>query len=349
VKTARFWSPEAQGPAGASGLRCQLCPHQCLIAEGKSGICQQRLNNGGQLTLPAYARITTVALDPIEKKPLYHFMPGSAVLSLGTSGCNLRCPFCQNWSISQDQAPTEELLPKAAVGLALRKKADGIAYTYNEPTVWLEYVIDTAGLAREAGLANIMVTNGYINPQPLAEALPLIDAMNIDIKSFDDNFYADLCKGHLQPVLTTAIQAVKSGTHVEITCLLIPGHNDRAELVGEMAAWIAAELGPHTSLHLSAHFPRYRLKAPATPVQTLLTARAAALEHLDHVYLGNVSITEGANTECKSCSTTLVARQGYDTEVTELAADGRCENCGNPGPVIMRPSWKGKAGDKNVS
>ncbi len=338
MKEARFWEPAGEGDA----VHCFLCPHECRIAPGKTGFCGQRQNREGKLNSLIYARATSAALDPIEKKPLYHFMPGSAVLSLGSVGCNLKCPFCQNWSISQVGADTEELLPEAAVGLALRKKAAGIAYTYNEPMIWLEYVIDTARLAREKGLANVMVTNGFVNEAPLAEALPWIDALNIDIKSFDEDFYRDLCKGRLEPVLERAKQARAAGAHVEITYLVIPGYNDRSALYEGLARWMAENLGPDTPLHLSAHFPRYRLKAPATSLATLLAARGAALQHLKFVYLGNVNVTDGADTRCGSCCATLVSRKGYDANPSGLGSEGRCAGCGAEAPVVLRPAWNGK-------
>jgi len=341
VKQARFWEPAGEGGA----VHCFLCPHECHIAPGKVGKCGQRENRDGTLYSRIYARATSAALDPIEKKPLYHFMPGSAVLSLGTVGCNFKCPFCQNWSISQVEAETEELLPEAAVGLALRKKAAGIAYTYNEPMIWLEYVIDTAKLAREKGLTNVLVTNGYVNSAPLAEALPYIDALNVDVKSFDPQFYKDLCKGRLEPVLAAAEQAAAAGAHVEITNLVIPGYNDRTALYEGLAGWMAEKLGANTPLHLSAHFPRYRLKAPATGLQTLLAARETALKHLKYVYLGNVNVTDGADTCCRRCSSTLISRRAYDIESAGLDTEGKCANCGEAGPVQMRPAWSGKAED----
>ena len=341
MKEARFW----ESAGGEGRVHCFLCPHDCQIAPGKVGVCGQRENRDGKLYSRIYARATTAALDPIEKKPLYHFMPGSSVLSLGTVGCNFKCPFCQNWSISQVEAETEELLPEAAVGLALRKRAAGIAYTYNEPMIWLEYVIDTARLAREKGLANVLVTNGYVNEAPLAEALPFIDAMNIDVKSFDEQFYKDLCKGTLAPVIARAEQARAAGVHVEITNLVIPGYNDRSALYEELAGWMAEKLGPRTPLHLSAHFPRYRLKAPATGLQTLLAAREAALKHLRHVYLGNVNVTEGADTRCGECDATLVKRSGYEIDSSGLDTEGRCGSCGIDGPLVLRPAWSGKAED----
>jgi pyruvate formate lyase activating enzyme len=341
LKRARFW--EAVGDGGA--VQCRLCPHECRLSPGGVGTCGQRENRDGTLFSRIYARATTAALDPIEKKPLYHFMPGSAVLSLGTVGCNFKCPFCQNWSISQVEAETEELLPEAAVGLALRKRAAGIAYTYNEPMIWLEYVIDTARLAREKGLVNVLVTNGYVQHDPLAEALEWIDALNVDVKSFDPDFYRDLCKGRLEPVLACAEQARAAGAHVEITNLIIPGYNDRPSLCERLAEWVALKLGPQTPLHFSAHFPRYRLKAPATGLQTLLTAREAARKHLDHVYLGNVNVTDGSDTCCRGCQATLVSRSGYEIKLVGLDDHGRCSACGSASPLITAPPWKERAKD----
>lgn len=338
MKEARFWEPAGEGGV----VRCRLCPHECRIAPGKTGICGQRENRDGVLYSRIYARATTAALDPIEKKPLYHFMPGSDVLSLGTVGCNFKCPFCQNWSISQVEAETEELLPEAAVGLALRKRAAGLAYTYNEPVIWLEYVIDTARLARERGLVNVAVTNGFVNEEPFAEALTCLDALNIDVKSFDEEFYRELCKGRLAPVLARAEQAKRAGAHVEITYLIIPGHNDRSALYEALAEWMAEKLGPETPLHFSAHFPRYRLKAPATGIDTLFGARDAALKHLKYVYLGNVSVAEGSGTPCRECDATLVTRSGYDIDSSGLNAEGQCAKCGAAGPLVLRPAWDQK-------
>jgi len=336
LKEARFWES-----AGEAKVRCRLCPHECLINPGKVGICGQRENDGGHLFSRIYARITAAALDPIEKKPLYHFMPGTGVLSLGSVGCNFRCSFCQNWSISQNEAPTEELLPEAAVGLALRKRAAGIAFTYNEPMIGLEYVIDTARLARAKGLANVLVTNGFVNEAPLAEALPLIDAMNVDVKSFEEDFYKKLCGGRLAPVLARCEQARAAGVHLEITYLVIPGHNDRSALYEGLARWIAEKLGPETPLHLSAHFPRYRLQAPATTPSTLMSAQMAAGRLLKHVYVGNVSGPGGDNhTPCAGCGAVLVERRGYDVKPAGLGPDGRCLKCGAAGPIIVKPKWK---------
>ena len=334
---ARWWED-----AGDGRVVCRLCPHECRIAPGKTGICSGRENVDGRLMSRIYGRVTSASLDPMEKKPLYHFLPGTGVLSIGSIGCNFRCPFCQNWSISQVAAETSELLPAAAVGLALRKRAAGIAYTYNEPMIWLEYVIDTARLAREKGLANVMVTNGFVNPEPLAEALPHIDAMNIDVKSVEEDFYHDLCGGHLAPVLAAAEQAKQAGVHVEITYLIIPGYNDRSALYEGLATWMAEKLGPETPLHFSAHFPRYKLKAPETSVSALLAAREAAGKHLKYIYLGNVNVSRAADAACSSCDATLVTRSGYDADPSGLDPQGRCVACGTATSIVVRPRWQQK-------
>lgn len=239
-----------------------------------------------------YARVTSIALDPIEKKPLYHFHPGSTVLSLGTLGCNLACQFCQNWQISQDEATLYTLSPQDAVRLALKyqdRGCIGIAYTYSEPSVWFEYVLDTAVLAREAGLKNVMVTNGLINRRPLRQLLAYIDAFNIDIKSMSDEFYRKYCGACGKTARQTAILAAEHA-HVEITNLLITGLNDSEEDVRALARWIRDHLGASTPLHISRYFPAYKLSLPPTPIARLKRAREVALQYLEHVYLGNVSI-----------------------------------------------------------
>lgn len=307
-------------------VRCRLCPRGCVVAEGGAGACLGRVNQGGALYAETYARPASVALDPIEKKPLYHFCPGASILSLGTYGCNFKCSFCQNWNLSQAKTPTREVRAEAAVAEAKRAGACGIAYTYNEPTVWAEYVRDCAVVARAAGLKNVLVTNGYIMPEPLAELLPYIDALNIDIKSFREDFYTRLCGGHLQPVLDTA-QAAAKFSHVEITNLVIEGENDSPKEQSELADWIARELGRETPVHLSAHFPRYKLKAPPTQAETLLAARERFREKLDFVYLGNVRVEGADDTVCPACGKVAVLREGYRTQVIGLDG-GNCAGCG---------------------
>lgn len=318
---------------GDGSVQCRLCPHNCRIAPGRRGICRGRVNHDGTLYSEIYARVTSVALDPIEKKPLYHFHPGSTIYSMGTVGCNFACQFCQNWQISQVEADTEELPPAVAVEQAIGAGSVGIAYTYNEPSIWIEYVLDTAKLAHARGLKNVLVTNGYISPEPLRDVLNYIDALNIDIKSMEDEFYQKLCKARLQPVLD-ATKLANERALVEVTNLVIPGWNDKDEHFARLRDWIAAELGPDTPTHLSAYFPRYKLKAPPTPVSTLQRAYEVCREKLHFVYLGNVGGRTGADTLCKNCGSTLVRRVGYSTEVVGLRG-GKCSNCGTDNRFVV--------------
>ncbi|NQT52021.1 AmmeMemoRadiSam system radical SAM enzyme, partial [bacterium] len=307
-------------------------PHACRIADGKRGRCGVRSNRAGTLCADTYGQVTSVAMDPIEKKPLYHFHPGTRILSLGTRGCNFACSFCQNWTIAQAEASTSPLAADEAVAMALREGSVGIAYTYNEPLVGYECVLETAQLARAAGLANVLVTNGFIQPEPLAELLPWIDAMNLDIKSIRPEFYRSLCGGRLEPVLRNA-KAAAVHTHLEVTNLIIPGHNDTDEELAALAAWVAEELGPHTPVHLSAYSPRHRLKAPPTPVTTLERAYGIFSPRLHHVYLGNVQGRVGASTRCHQCGTELIRRRAYRIEV--VALDGaRCAQCGGENNIV---------------
>ena len=315
-----------QEPLGDGYVRCHICPHECRIAQGRTGICLCRKNFAGTLRPLNYGRVTSTAMDPIEKKPLYHFHPGRNILSLGTWGCNFKCDFCQNWQISQREAPTEHLSPSEAVAMAQRRDSMGIAYTYNEPTIWFEYVLDTGRLAREAGLANILVTNGFINPKPLETLLEVVDAMNIDLKSFSDEFYRRLPRGRLSPVLETARTAARR-CHVETTTLLIPGQNDSDREIGQLRDWIRENLGANSPTHISAYFPQYRSDIPATDGETLLRARETLSEKLNFVYIGNVPAGEAGNTCCPGCGATAVRRSGYRVDASGLE-DGACAGCG---------------------
>ena len=328
MKEAAHWEKLEGGKVG-----CRLCPHRCTIADGRSGLCRVRANHGGVLYSEIYGQVTSVAMDPIEKKPLYHFHPGTHILSLGTRGCNFACQFCQNWSISQGDPGTSRLTGEAAVQAALRDESVGIAYTYNEPLIWFEYVLDTARLAHDSGLANVLVTNGYIEPEPFAELLPLVDAINMDIKSIRPDFYTRLCRGTLAPVLANATSAARA-THLEVTNLVIPGHNDSRADLADLADWIAGELGPHVPVHLSAYFPRYKLQAQPTPPETLEEAHAIFADRLHHVYLGNVHARVGANTVCHHCGAELILRRGYATRVVGLA-NGQCAACGADNHIVV--------------
>ncbi|MGD9015591.1 MAG: AmmeMemoRadiSam system radical SAM enzyme [Candidatus Omnitrophota bacterium] len=268
-------------------VKCLLCPQACIILPEKTGFCGVRQNKQAKLYSLIYAQVTSLALDPIEKKPLYHYYPGKYILSLGTKGCNLACSFCQNWSISQDNnAPLESTSSAEIIKQAEKYKSFGIAYTYNEPFIWYEFVLDTAILAKEKGLKNVLVTNGFINPEPLEKILPYIDAMNIDLKSIEDEFYRKFCHGHLEPVLTTIKRAHQS-CHIELTNLVITGLNDKRDNFIKLVNWICENLGSQVPLHFSRYFPCYKMDLPPTPLATLKSAEEIARRKIKYVYLGN--------------------------------------------------------------
>ena len=274
-------------------VECLLCPHHCRIADGKTGICHSRRNEGGMLVSEVYAQPCALAIDPVEKKPLYHFHPGTQCLSIACTGCNFRCLNCQNHDISQ-VAPSAvdhyELSPEAVVALCQRHHCPGIAYTYTEPLTYLEYITDTAKLAHEAGLWNILVTAGYVCQEPLADLLPYLDAANIDLKSFSDDLYQHVSGGHLQPVLDTILAMRDANVWIEITNLVIPGINDDMEMIRQMCRWLTEHHLNEAPLHFSRFFPRYRMQdIPPTPLHTLKSAkRIAEEEGIKYVYLGNV-------------------------------------------------------------
>lgn len=275
-------------------VRCGLCPHACRPAPGETGRCRVRRNADGRLIADTYGRPVARQIDPIEKKPLRHYLPGSRTYSIGTYGCNFTCRFCQNDDLSRHGGAHQRALPfvapEALVEQAQRHGCRSIAFTYNEPTVFFEYMVDTARRARAAGLGTVLVSNGYINPEPRAELYPLIDAANIDIKAFSDDFYARLCGARLAPVLDSCRAFKRTfGKHLEITNLLIPGHNDQPEMIGALLDWVAAELGRDTPLHVSAYFPRGGFTAPPTPAATVCrTADLARRQGFEHVYTGNL-------------------------------------------------------------
>ena len=274
-------------------IECQLCPHHCRMADGKTGLCRSRKNKGGVLVSEVYGKPCSLAIDPIEKKPLYHFHPGTTCLSMACTGCNFRCLNCQNYEISQVQ-PSEvdhyDLSPEAVVELCLEHHCPGIAYTYTEPLTYLEYITDTARLAHKAGLWNILVTAGYVCQEPLNDLLPYLDAANIDMKSFSDDIYMKVSGGHLQPVLDTILAMHGAGVWIELTNLVIPGVNDDRQMIRKMCRWIAANGLADNPLHFSRFFPKYKMRnIPPTPLQTLKEAEQIALEEgIKYVYLGNV-------------------------------------------------------------
>lgn len=313
-------------------VRCLLCPHRCLIRPGEQGICGARGNRDGELHLYTAGIISGYALDPIEKKPLYHYCPGSSILSVGSYGCNLRCDFCQNYHISQNisLAGSQRLDPADLVSQATATRGNiGIAYTYNEPVIWFEYVMESARLASLQGLRNVLVTNGYVNPEPLKELIRFIDAFNIDLKAFNNDFYRRFTGATLQPVLDSIRDVADSGRHLEITTLILPGLNDTADEMRREARWIAENAGRSVPLHLSRYFPMYRRSTPATPTETILGLREIAAEYLDYVYTGNMGGDNGgSDTVCPSCHTTVIIRSGYNTRTNGLADDGKCLKCG---------------------
>lgn len=272
-------------------IRCDICPHNCALKPGQTGICGVRTNIDGQLHVPE--NLSAIAVDPIEKKPLYHFFPGKKILSIGGYGCNLHCKFCQNYNISQEVPsspnPGAHHTPDEIVRMAQQTPNNiGVAYTYNEPTVFYEFMLETAELVHRVGMRNVMVSNGFINQKPLENLLPHIDAFNIDLKAFSDEFYKKLTGARLQPVLQTLKTIKQASRHLEVTFLVIPGLNDDETQAQQMFQWIATNLGPDTPLHISRYFPMYKLQVPATPIKTLNTLQAIALKYLKYCYLGNV-------------------------------------------------------------
>ena len=324
---AKFWNKEKN-----NSIACLLCPHGCVIKEGGTGICKARKNIGGELTLPFYGEISSIAVDPIEKKPLYHFLPGKTILSIGFVGCSFKCPFCQNHSISQSSHVfTEHLDPEEVVDLALKKKSFGIAYTYSEPLIHIEYLLNTARLARKKGLKNVLVSNGYINPGPAEELIPLLDAANIDVKSFNPDFYVSEIKGKLQPVLDfVSIAAGKLS--LEVTTLVIPGKNDSPEEIESIARFIA-DIDDTIPYHLSRYYPTFKYTIPATSYDSIMSLAETARKHLKYVYLGNVGMSE-TNTYCPSCGALLVRRFGYSVTM-EGIKDNCCSSCGETIPIVL--------------
>ena len=311
-------------------MQCLLCPHFCKIAEGKAGICGVRKNRGGKIELTTYGIISGYSLDPVEKKPLYHFFPGNNILSIGSYGCNMRCDFCQNWHISQnismkqrpDTSP-DELLKNS---LSAHKNV-GIAFTYNEPSIWFEFVRDVALLVKSKDLYTVMVTNGFINREPLEEYLQIIDAFNVDLKAFNDNFYKKLTGARLEPV-KDSLKIIKKGKrHLEITTLIIPGQNDSEQEMEKQVRWIADELGKDVPFHLSRYFPMYKREDPTTPHDTLMKLFDIARKYLYFVYLGNTMSESGQDTRCPKCDTLITRRSGYYIQHKNVA-NGKCTNCG---------------------
>ncbi len=314
-------------------VQCELCPRRCILAPGQRGDCRARENIDGDLETLVYGNPCAVHVDPMEKKPLFHFLPGSPVFSVATAGCNLHCRFCQNWEISQ-RSPEETnnlyLPPDKLVAAAAESNCRSIAYTYSEPIIFYEYMYDSSIRAHRQGMKNVMVTAGYIEEKPLRELCPVIDAANVDLKG-DDDYYRDVCLGTLAPVRRTLEIMVKEGVWVEITNLIVPTLNDQPEKIGRLAEWVHDRLGPDLPLHFSRFHPTYKLRnLPPTPVETLKTAREIALgKGLHYVYIGNVPGLEGESTFCPKCGKIVIKRIGYRILENKLK-DGNCGFCGQP-------------------
>jgi len=315
-----------------SNLQCVLCPHNCIIKSGKVGICGVRRNSGNEIVTDVYNKISAMHNDPIEKKPLYHFFPGKNILSVGSIGCNLKCKFCQNWEISQTSCNEYNYLKSITVSdIIAEAKNDpnnaGIAYTYNEPTVWLEFMFDIAKEAKQSNLKNVMVTNGFINKEPLAELLTIIDAFSVDLKAFKESFYKAQTFSSLKPVKQAITTIAKSEKFIEITNLIIPGLNDKTQDFTELIKWIKNECGINTVLHISRFFPNYKMNISPTPEKTLLNFYNIAKNELNYVYLGNTNSKVGHDTFCPNCGRKVIKRMRYDTIVDGLDNAGNCLNC----------------------
>ena len=325
---ARYWATDPDGR-----VRCLVCPRECRLREGQRGFCYVRLRNSDSLVLDTYGRSSGFCLDPIEKKPLAHFLPGTSVLSFGTAGCNLGCKYCQNFEISASRAQdllADEASPEQIAEAAAAVGARSVAFTYNDPVIFTEYAIDVANACRERGIASVAVTAGYVQGEARRDLLGAVDAANVDLKGFTEDFYRRVTGGHLDTVLDTLRHIVReTSAWLEITTLVIPGHNDGEAEFAALAAWIAAELGPEVPLHLSAFHPDHRMRdVPRTPLATLRRAREIARrEGLSHVYLGNVIDPEAEATTCAACGELLIARDRYRISRYRVK-DGSCPSCG---------------------
>ncbi len=327
------WHKKAKYQKNLAGKRtaCGICPNRCVLAPGDRSVCRSRVNMDGILYSLAYGAACAVHVDPVEKKPLYHFKPHTTAFSIAATGCSFRCLNCQNWQISQERPEDVrhyDLFPEQVVEAAKESGAASVAYTYSEATTWFEYMTDTARLSKEAGFSNLYISNGYINQKPLDELCGLIDAANVNLKSFSDRIYRKLNGGRLKPVLNTFMTMNRRGVHFEMTNLVVPGYVDDPDMVKRMCAWIVENLGPDHPLHFLRFFPQYRLDRLApTPVATLTKFRDIAMsEGIHYVYVGNVPGHPGNNTWCHNCGKLLIERQGYNIPVFNIK-DGRCRFC----------------------
>jgi len=314
-----------QKPLSDKRVKCLLCPHECELNNGEYGLCLGRVNHNGILYAENYQRAVTIAIDPIEKKPLFHFLPGSEILSTATYGCNMKCPFCQNYDISQFKIPTKDITPAELVDMAVKRGIPSIAFTYNEPTIWYEMIYDTAKYAKEKDINIVLVTNGLINKRPLATLTKYIDAMNIDLKSFNKTTYNNILHGDLDTVLRTIKYSFSQGIHVEVTNLIVTGLNDTEEEINKLIDWVAS-VSPDIPLHFSKYFPNFNFDNPPTSPEILDYAYRKAIEKLNFVYTGNV-IGGHENTYCSKCGELLIERNYYSVKSYKLK-NGKCPKCG---------------------
>ena len=317
-------------------IQCELCPHNCIIKNKETGICKVRKNTDGKLISTNYGLVSSMGFDPIEKKPLYHFYPGKEILSVGSLGCNLKCQFCQNWQISQTSVEnfrreSEIFSPEQIAQIAQSKQSNiGVAYTYNEPIIFYEFMLHTAEKVKENNQQNVMVTNGFMNSKPLHNLHHVIDAYSVDLKAFNNDFFIKYTKSQLEPVKQTLINIANAGKHLEITNLVIPTLNDNPDEFEQMVKWIAQNTGKATVLHLSRYYPTYQLNIEATPINTLIELKKIAESYLSYVYLGNINLPEGNNTYCPDCGELLISRKGYMLKKHSLTTDGKCLKCEKP-------------------
>ncbi len=313
-------------------VQCELCPKMCLIEPGQSGECRVRINIDGVLRTVVYGFPCSIHVDPIEKKPLFHFLPSTKILSMATVGCNLHCRNCQNWEISQANPEDSRAMfcpPEKLVEMTQEYDCPSLAYTYTDPIIFYEYTYDTAKLARDKGIRSVLVTAGYINAEPWKKLLKYVDAANIDLKGMSDDFYIRVCSGTLKPVQEALVLAKASGIMVEVTNLIIPTLNDKPEQIRKLTRWVKANLGGETPLHFSRFFPRYKMQhLPPTSLKTLDMAREIAIsEGLHYVYIGNILSKVGQNTYCPGCNSLLIERSGY-TILQNWLKEGCCPDCG---------------------
>ncbi|UCG69785.1 MAG: AmmeMemoRadiSam system radical SAM enzyme [Thermoplasmata archaeon] len=325
MKEARFWSPDN------SKVKCDLCARHCVVAQNHAGVCGVRVNENRKLITKNYGLAAPIKVDPIGKKPLFHFYPESLVLSLGTAGCNFKCDYCQNYDLSQskmDEVQSRKVTPKKIQAMAKRNRCEGIAWTYNEPTIWYEFVHDAARFLKRRGLFNVFITNGYIEKEPFVELSSYLDAVNVDIKAFSDEFYAKISRAHLKPVLNTCKLAKELGLHIEISYLLVPPLNSNPQEIQKLSRWIFNILGKDTPLHFLRFFPMHRLTdIPTTPSEALVDAqRIAKLEGLTNVYINNLPGSKYQDTYCPNCGEILIHREDFFTILNRIN-DGKCPKC----------------------